>query len=198
MPTTRSRQLTPEWTFVKTGSTPISTRSEGRCGRGTTRPEWPNSSASLRSTWSCWSTEATGKFHHAPHRSLCADGFKVAVVNPLRSRLFAEAISALAKTEGIDERVLALVGERLVPDAVEPPSEAMEALRETVRTRQDAQSDRTALLSRLGSTETPLLRRTLRLAGKPPKLALTAVMRKLVVPDNTLIKEDRLSQPSRT
>jgi transposase len=43
--------------------------------------------------------EATGKFHRAAHRSLHADGFAVAIVNPLRSRLFAEALGALAKTD---------------------------------------------------------------------------------------------------
>jgi transposase len=35
----------------------------------------------------------------------------------------------------------------------------------------------------------------LRGAGKKPKVALTAVMRKLVVLANTLIREDRLWQP---
>src|SRR5208283_881012 len=39
--------------------------------------------------------EATGKFHRLAHRSLHADGLPVAVVNPLRSRLFAEAVGAL-------------------------------------------------------------------------------------------------------
>src|SRR5215475_772706 len=38
--------------------------------------------------------EATGKFHRAAQRSLHAGGFSVAVVNPLRSRLFAEAFGA--------------------------------------------------------------------------------------------------------
>jgi len=34
-------------------------------------------------------------------------------------------------------------------------------------------------------------------AGKPPKLALTAVMRKLIILANTLIREDRQWTPSR-
>ena len=37
--------------------------------------------------------------------------------------------------------------------------------------------------------------RRLRAAGKKPKVALTAVMRKLAVLANTLISEDRLWQP---
>ena len=38
----------------------------------------------------------------------------------------------------------------------------------------------------------------LRAAGKKPKVALTAVMRKLIILANTLIKEDRHWQPSPT
>ena len=41
--------------------------------------------------------EATGKLHRAAHRSLTESGLAVAVVNPLRSRLFAEASGALAR-----------------------------------------------------------------------------------------------------
>ena len=35
-------------------------------------------------------------------------------------------------------------------------------------------------------------------AGKPPKLAITAIMRKLIVLANALIRDRRLWQPSRT
>ena len=35
--------------------------------------------------------EATGKLHREAHRNLTDSGYVVAVVNPLRSRLFAEA-----------------------------------------------------------------------------------------------------------
>ncbi len=76
--------------------------------------------------------EATGKFHRAAHRSLHADGFAVAVVNPLRSRLFAEALGALAKTDRVDCRMLAILCESLKPDA--------------------AVAARTALLNQLGAT----------------------------------------------
>ena len=57
--------------------------------------------------------EATGKFHRQAHRTLHAAGYPVAVVNPLRSRLFAEAIGKLAKTDPIDARTLAIMGESL-------------------------------------------------------------------------------------
>src|SRR5262245_60609646 len=40
--------------------------------------------------------EATGKYHRAAQRSLHAAGFAVAVVDPLRARLFAKACGYLA------------------------------------------------------------------------------------------------------
>ena len=99
--------------------------------------------------------EATGKFHRAAHRSLDAGGFAVAVVNPLRSRLFAEAVGALAKTDGVDCRMLAILGESLEPDASAPPSELMEGLQELLRCRDAALAARTALLNQLGATTAP-------------------------------------------
>src|SRR5262245_23321526 len=42
--------------------------------------------------------EATGKYHRAAQRSLHAAGFAVALVDPLRARLFAKACGYLAKT----------------------------------------------------------------------------------------------------
>jgi transposase len=95
--------------------------------------------------------EATGKFHRAAHRSLHADGLRVAVVNPLRSRLFAEAAGALAKTDRVDCRMLAILGESLEPDATAPPSELMESLQELARSRDAALAARTALLNQLGA-----------------------------------------------
>ena len=96
--------------------------------------------------------EATGKFHRAAHRSLHAAGFAVAVVNPLRSRLFAEAAGALAKTDRVDCRMLAILGESLEPDAAAPPSALMESLQDLVRCREAASYARTALLNQLGAT----------------------------------------------
>ncbi|HEU0113161.1 MAG TPA: IS110 family transposase [Thermomicrobiales bacterium] len=96
--------------------------------------------------------EATGKFHRPAHRSLHANGFAVAVVNPLRSRLFAEAAGALAKTDRVDCRMLAILGESLEPGANAPQSELVEALQELARCRDAAVAARTALLNQLGAT----------------------------------------------
>jgi transposase len=96
--------------------------------------------------------EATGKFHRAAHRSLHASGFAVAVVNPLRARLFAQALGELAKTDGIDCKILAILGESLEPDARAPVSEAIEELQELVHCRDAAVAALTALRNQLGAT----------------------------------------------
>ena len=79
--------------------------------------------------------EATAKFHREAHRNLHASGFAVAVVNPLRSRLFAEATGQLAKTDTVDARMLALLAAMLEPKAKAPPPEALENLQEIARLR---------------------------------------------------------------
>jgi transposase len=106
--------------------------------------------------------EATGKYHRLAHRNLHDGGFKVAVVNPLRSRKFADAIGLLAKTDGVDARMLALMGESLSPDALAPPLELMEDLQEMARGREAAVADRTALLNRIGQSKTAVFIRELK------------------------------------
>ena len=102
--------------------------------------------------------EATSKYHRAAHRHLDTVGIPVAIVNPLRARLFAEACGALAKTDPIDARMLALMGLRLGLVAVSPPSEAIEALDELVRARSSAVDERVAITNRRHVTGTAFLR----------------------------------------
>ena len=101
--------------------------------------------------------EATGKFHRLAHRSLHDGGFKVAVVNPSRSRKFAEAIGALAKTDGIDARVLAIMGESLNPASVEPQPELMETLQELVRGRDGFVAEKVAVGNKIAASKSPVL-----------------------------------------
>ncbi len=105
--------------------------------------------------------EATSKYHRAAHRSLHEAGASVAVVNPLRARLFAQAIGALAKTDRIDARVLALMGERLEPAQTAPRAVSLEELQELMHERSAAIAERTALQNRLGVTASAFLRREL-------------------------------------
>ena len=105
--------------------------------------------------------EPTSKYHRAAHRHLNAVGIDVALVNPRRARLFAQAFGQLAKTDAIDARILALMGERLQPDEVTPPSADEEALEELAGARSAALAERTAIGNRLETTGTAFLRREL-------------------------------------
>lgn len=130
--------------------------------------------------------EATSKYHREVHRHLAAIGIAVAVVNPLRARLFAEACGALAKTDAIDARMLALMGAQLEPTATAPPSQAAEALEELVRARSRAVAERVAIANRRDATATPFLR--VELARR--MRALDVHLKRLVVEIDRLIAAD--------
>jgi transposase len=110
--------------------------------------------------------EATGKHHRLAARHLSQAGLPVAVVNPLRARLFAEAAGALGKTDGVDAHMLAVMGAALGPQgrlkAAAPAPEALEALAELVRARNAAVAERTALMNRLGASQTRFLKAELK------------------------------------
>lgn len=96
--------------------------------------------------------EATGKHHRSAHRFLYEAGLPVAVVNPLRARLFAESLGALAKTDKVDARMLALFGGMARLEATPPLPETLENLREIVRNRDGAVAAKVALQNQLGTT----------------------------------------------
>lgn len=105
--------------------------------------------------------EATGKWHRQVHRSLHASGHRVAVVNPLRARLFAEAIGMLAKTDRLDARMLAMFAMSLTP-AVRPPApQSLDKIRELVQARASAVDEQTALKNQRSSATVTLLKRQL-------------------------------------
>jgi len=85
--------------------------------------------------------EATGKHHRAAQRSLHAADLAVAVVNPLRARLFAEAAGTIAKTDAIDARLLAVMGAALEPAETAPPPAALEEVCELVNARTAATAE---------------------------------------------------------
>ena len=99
--------------------------------------------------------EATGKYHRECHRFLHEAGFAVTVVNPGRARLFAESLGALAKTDTVDARMLALFGGMTKLSATPPLPERLENLREIVRNRDAAIQAKTALENQLGSATLP-------------------------------------------
>jgi len=93
--------------------------------------------------------EATGKFHRGVHRFLHDAGVAVAVVNPLRARLFAEALGVLAKTDKVDAQMLARQGQIASLKATPPLPEPLENLREIVRNREGALAARIVLENQL-------------------------------------------------
>jgi len=105
--------------------------------------------------------EATGKYHRQAHRDLHAHGFAVAIINPLRPRLFAEALGTLAKNDRIDAKMLAVMGESIAPKAVAPCSQTLEDLQELLRARQSAVDEATALGNQLGETGNAFLKKQL-------------------------------------
>ncbi len=105
--------------------------------------------------------EATGKYHRGVHQCLTEAGLRVAVVNPYRSRKFAEALGALAKTDKIDARVLALAGEALKPSATPPVKKVLQNLQELVNTIAELKGERTANRNRIRGCENPVVKRCL-------------------------------------
>jgi transposase len=72
--------------------------------------------------------EATGGYELAAVAALAAAGLPVVVVNPRQVRDFARATGELAKTDGVDARLLALFAERIRPEVRPLADEALEAL----------------------------------------------------------------------
>ena len=127
--------------------------------------------------------EATGKYHRSVHRFLHDAGLAVAVVNPLRSRLFAEALGVLAKTDKVDARMLACQGRMAGLKATPPLPQALENLREIVRTRDASTAARIALENQLATATLDAVKAQIRLLIKAAvnaakvyqKLALQAI-----------------------
>jgi transposase len=92
-----------------------------------------------------------GRYERAAVQALRAAGLRVVVVNPYRSRRFAQSQNYSAKTDRIDARVLAHFAEGLSdPERIEP-DEATEEL-EALRSRRDQWvANRTAEHNRLGT-----------------------------------------------
>ena len=102
--------------------------------------------------------EATGKFHRLAHRTLHQQGFRVAVVNPLRARRFAEALGQFAKTDRLDAKMLAVMGQAINPREKAPVAQAVEDLQELLHARGAAVAEKTAVSNRRGASKVAFLR----------------------------------------
>lgn len=79
--------------------------------------------------------EATGGLERPLAATLVAEGLPVAVVNPKRTRNFAEALGRAEKTDSMDAEVLALFGLRMRPEVRPLPGEEIRQLRALVKRR---------------------------------------------------------------
>lgn len=106
--------------------------------------------------------EATGKLHRGVHLFLHERGLAVSVINPYRSRKFADALGELAKTDKIDAVVLARYAELIGPEARAPAPKPLAELTELIQARIAAVAAQTALRNRLGAAHSALLKDELR------------------------------------
>lgn len=100
--------------------------------------------------------EATGKYHRMLHETLHAANIDTAVINPFRSRQFADSMGKLAKTDTIDAEVLARFAERMKPEPTKPPGEAYKALHDLHTARRQVVDETGDLKRQLQTTEHPL------------------------------------------
>ena len=89
--------------------------------------------------------EATGRYHRAAHACLHEAGLPVAVVNPYRSRRFADVLGRLAKTDRIDAETLARFGATMRPAISDPPTRIMAQIAEATVARRQVVEARIAL-----------------------------------------------------
>lgn len=97
--------------------------------------------------------EATGKYHRKAHENLHAHGFAVTVLNPYRSRRFAQALGELAKTDKIDATVLARFASMVQPKSTPLSPKALLDLKELAAARRQVTADLTALKNQISQAE---------------------------------------------
>ena len=102
--------------------------------------------------------ESTGPWHREFEESLAAR-LPLARVNALRARRFAQAMGEGAKTDAVDARVLAAMGDAVELRRVEPRPPALHDLDELVTARDALVKDRTAALNRQKHVRHALLKR---------------------------------------
>lgn len=85
--------------------------------------------------------EATGHYWRNLFAALCNRGFHCAVVNPLRTRRFAEEELRRAKTDRIDALAMARFGAQKRPEPTPAPDADLDSLRELVYLHNRLQQD---------------------------------------------------------
>lgn len=119
--------------------------------------------------------EATGPYHGAFERACCGH-LPLVKVNPLQARRFAQARGSRAKTDRVDARMLAVMGQAfaLVPDL--PADKNQHELKELQIERTALIKDRTRLLNRVKT-------QTLSLTKRQSKARLAMIEKQLAAID---------------
>ena len=103
--------------------------------------------------------EPTGAWHRDFERVLGNAGLPLSRVNPLQARRFAQALGQKAKTDAVDARMLAAMGQVLDLPRSRPPSQWQSELRELHTARLALAKDRTATQNRQKQACLPLVKR---------------------------------------
>ena len=141
-------------------------------------------SGQLRDAWWPWKRPDTWR---NPFVALLGKGYAVAVLNPLRTRRFAEEELQRTKTDAIDALGIARFAAQKRPPATQLPDIATEELRELARLRERLQEDFASRLRQLhravdlGFPEFTRHVRTLEASSLPPFCRATRLRRRFVV-----------------
>lgn len=106
--------------------------------------------------------EATGGYESLVAGAIAGQGMNVAVVNPRQVRDFAKATGVLAKTDGIDARVLARFAEAVRPEPRPLPTAEMKELEELLSRRRQLVDMLTMEKNRLGIAATERMKKAIR------------------------------------
>jgi transposase len=100
--------------------------------------------------------EATSTYHRLAHSMLHDAGIAVAVINPFRSRQFANSLGRLAKTDTIDAQTLSFFAERMKPEPTVPPDIQSRQLRDLNTARRQVLDEICDLKRQLHTTDHPM------------------------------------------
>ncbi len=102
--------------------------------------------------------EATGAYHRGLERAL-GTRLPLVKVNPLQARRFAQAQGVRAKTDAVDAKILALMGDTFTLEPDSPITQSQHSLKELRAFRSGLIKDRTRIMSRHKTQTLPITRR---------------------------------------
>lgn len=123
--------------------------------------------------------EATGRYHRLAHQMLHEAGLAVAVINPYRSRKFADASGKLAKSDRIDAGVLAQFAAVMQPQPTEPSSQHHKTLSDLNVARRQVSQEVGDLKRQLYETDHPVIARQIRARIKMAARHLTVLLQEI-------------------